>query len=56
LSGGYGVEDVEEAVCKRGVTETFEAQSLEDGECLVEFIFGEDAILRTVAKGLFNYL
>lgn len=52
----YCIEDVEESICERSVSESFEAKGLQNRESLIEFIFIKDAVLRTVPKRFFYYL
>lgn len=56
MSEWYLVEDVEESVSQRSVSESLEAECFQNGEGLVELVFGDHTILGAVSEGLLNDL
>jgi hypothetical protein len=52
----YLIEDVEESICEGSISESFETKCFQNGESLIEFVFGDHTVLRAVSEGFFDDL
>ena len=50
------VEDMEESIGERCISQPFEAKCFKNRQSLVEFVHGELSILRTVSESLLDKL